>query len=146
MIDVIYRNLNNRDFPSAIPLLDEAADYFPNLSADSLRDAARRNIARTSAIAAFDGDTVAGIILYSTILSKISFLYVSPQYRGRGIARELVSLALEALPDHEVVVDTFAADDPRGNAARAMYLGMGFIEVGELDGYDVGMVRLALRR
>jgi len=145
-MNIIYHVLSPSDCPSILPLLDEAAGCFPNLSAQSLSDAVRSNTTRGSAVAAFGGASAAGIVTYSMILNKISFLYVSPGYRRRGIARELVEYALTALPGREVTVETFTASDPRDAAARALYQSIGFTAAGELNGYSTPMERFVLRR
>lgn len=54
---------------------------------------------------------------------------VHPNYRRNGIATKMIDLMLAELPDNcDVVVTTFRENDEKGNAPRALYKKIDFIE------------------
>lgn len=103
---------------------DVTSEPFPTLdSADSFT------------LAAFDGESLAGILSFSRDgrdrvklrhKGSIFRMYVASEHRGKGIARQLLQTALDrarALPDIEQINLTVVADN---HIARTLYESFGF--------------------
>jgi len=124
------------DIDSWMQLVAELGPNFPGLeSAEQQaehRETVLRFMGKTQALCVKEGETVAGVMLFSRGHNMICCLGVSPQYRRRGIASALLAEALEQL-DHtrDIIVSTFRREDEKGKAPRALYRKFGFTE-GEL--------------
>ena len=82
-------------------------------------------------LVALDGDIVAGYVGSQTVLGETDMmnLAVHPEYRRRGIARELVAGLTERLKgmgSHCLTLEVRASNLP----ARALYGKLGFVQVG----------------
>ena len=83
---------------------------------------------------------IIGTLLFSKEEHKIGCLAVHPQYRRRGIARQMVQLMMTKLGHGKAVtVETFREGDKRAAAARAFYSSLGFVPGEErfYEGYPV---------
>ena len=105
-------------------------DNFPGFEEESYRETVLRNMARGSALCVRIGGNMAGILLYSVKHGCLSYMAVAPEYRRMGVAGSLIERMLEET-EGDIWVDTFRADDPMGDAPRALYRKFGF-EEGEL--------------
>lgn len=97
-----------------------------------------KNIARRTALCAKEGERVVDPLLYSKKRNTLNFLAIDPDFRKQGIASTLVIRMLADIdPGRDVWVTTFRADDPRGDAPRALYQKFGFVgdELVEEFGY-----------
>lgn len=57
----------------------------------------------------------------------LACMAVHPDYRRRGIAKDMIGLMLNELDrSREIVVTTFREEDPKGTAPRALYRSLGF--------------------
>ncbi len=93
-----------------------------------------------SAVYAADGRMIIGTLLFSKEEHKIGCLAVHPQYRRRGIARQMVQLMMTKLGHGKAVtVETFREGDKRAAAARVFYSSLGFVPGEErfYEGYPV---------
>lgn len=88
-----------------------------------------KNIKRHSAICAKDKDKIVGIILFSTNRNMLCCMAVDPTYRRRGIASHMVGFMMQYMDrSRDLVITTFCEADEKGNAPRALYKKLGFIE------------------
>lgn len=139
------RPVHPGDIAALCTLLERSRDSFPNLTTEGFRETLRRNAARGTALCAAEGGEAVGLIIFSPPLSQISFLLVDEAYRGRGLGMALLRAALDALPG-EVSLTTFREGDPRGIAARSLYRRAGFRDGELIEGYEIPMQRLILKR
>ena len=130
----------------ACRLLTEAADNFPNLETEGFRVNLERNIRRGTTFYVSDGGTLAGFIIYSRLLSQISFLLVAPSFRGRGYGEALLRAAVEALGADGIQVVTYREGNPLGTAARALYHKLGFKDAELIDGFEIPVQKMTLKR
>jgi ribosomal protein S18 acetylase RimI-like enzyme len=105
-----------------------------------------RNIERKSALVALMGGRFVGVAVWSPPLRRISLIFVSPGTRGMGVAASLMQEVLAQMPPGDVYVETFHDSDPRSELALRFYARMGFRPDGDVEGYEVPMQRLVLRR
>lgn len=120
---------------SWMSLVEIVRENFPGLETQELLDGYRetvvKNIERQSAICALHGRIVVGILLFSVEHNMISCMAVHPEYRRRGIAREMIALMMTKLDrTQDITVTTFREDDPKGTAPRALYAALGFVPAG----------------
>lgn len=130
-------SLKTEDFGAAFAFYQAVWAEFPALSPDSFRDALSRNLARGSVRGVWCGEKLAGLLVYSPILARISFLAVHPDFRRRGIAWALMKDTLEILGG-KAELYTYEKDTP----ALALYKSLGFREAGTADGYAVPVLRM----
>ena len=120
---------------SWMSLVEIVRENFPGLETqellDSYRETVIKNIERQSAICALHGRIVVGILLFSVKHNMISCMAVHPEYRRRGIAREMIALMMTKLDrTQDITVTPFREDDPKGTAPRALYASLGFVPAG----------------
>ncbi len=87
-------------------------------------------------LVALEGDTVAGYVGSQTVMGETDMMNVavSPAYRRRGIARELIQALLRELArqgSHRLTLEVRASNVP----ARALYESLGFAQVGRRPNY-----------
>ena len=87
-------------------------------------------------LVALEGDTVAGYVGSQTVMGETDMMNVavSPAYRRRGIARELIQALLRELTrqgSHRLTLEVRASNAP----ARALYESLGFAQVGRRPNY-----------
>ena len=119
-----------------LELVCEVRDSFPGLEMESYTATLERNIARGTALCAFEGEELAGILLFSPRQRCLSCMAVRPGMRRRGVASALVRRMLEEMPAGDVSVTTFRAGDAMGVAPRALYARFGFEPAEELMEFD----------
>lgn len=107
------------------------SDVSQNIQNNSESNANRINdvkyVVLKRTICAKCGTATVGILLYSVRKNTIDCLAVGEQYRGCGIATELVRRALKILDcSRPVYVNTFPMGDEKGKAAHALYKKFGF--------------------
>ena len=88
-------------------------------------------------LVALEGDTVAGYVGSQTVMGETDMMNVavSPAYRRRGIARELIQELLRELArqgSHRLTLEVRASNAP----ARALYESLGFAQVGRRPNYS----------
>ncbi len=99
-----------------------------------------QHIKEGAAIYAADGNMLVGVLLFSATKGKISCLAVHPEYRRQKIASKMLELMQTKLePGCPLTVETFRAEDAKGEAARSFYQALGFVPgaLGTLDHYPV---------
>lgn len=145
MIKIIRANLTNPTHSNALVTLLNAYALDPMGGGEELSDFTKENLASeiqkrtdTTVILAFDDDKPAGLINciegFSTFMSKplmnIHDVYVSAEYRGKGVAMQLLQAAEDlALEKHccKVTLEVLEGNEP----AKSAYLQFGF------DGYEL---------
>lgn len=133
--------LKTEDLDAAMALYSAVRTDFPALSPESFREALSRNLSRGSVFGVWGDGALAGLLVCSPPLSRISFLAVHPGYRRRGIAGALVRHVLE-LFGGKAELFTFAPTDGKDTPALALYRSLGFREAGQAPGFAVPAVRM----
>lgn len=132
--------LTMADFPASLAIYRASKQDFPCLSEKSFCDALARNLRRGSVLGVHCGGELAGIIVFSPPLSRISFLAVHPAFRRRGIGRILTEAALSRL-NGSAELFTYAQANPQTpGAAYCLYRSLGFVEVGKVSGYAAPVI------
>lgn len=95
---------------------------FPGLETPKQLEAHRQIVLkfmnRGEVICMKDGETIAGVLLFSSKHNMICCLAVAPGYCRRGAASAMLRAALERLDRHRpVTVSTFCTEDPFGRRA-----------------------------
>jgi ribosomal-protein-alanine N-acetyltransferase len=121
----IFNSQFNYDELSELDKLCVGADGW---SAESFREEAQRS--ESIILAAYDGDTLAGMIAGFTAADTGEILTVctAPQYRRQGVARMLMETFLSSVPDS---VESIALEVRQSNtAAIELYKSFGFEKAG----------------
>lgn len=124
------------DIDRWMQLVERVRYNFPGLETAEGIDDHRRTVLkfmdRGEAVCMKDGDSILGVLLFSSKHSMICCLAVAPEARRRGAASAMLAEALGRLDrSRPITVSTFREDDPLGVAPRALYKKFGFAE-GEL--------------
>lgn len=132
-VDINVRLATLNDLFSWMELIRMVSRKFPGLETEELlmgyQETVIKNISRNSAICAKNHEKVVGALLFSVKHSMLCCMAVHPNYRRNGIATKMIDLMLAQLPDNcDVVVTTFRENDEKGNAPRALYKKIGFVE------------------
>jgi len=140
MIKVIRANLSNPTHSNALVTLLNAYALDPMGGGEELSDFTKENLASeiqkrtdTTVILAFDDDKPAGLINciegFSTFMSKplmnIHDVYVGVDYRGKGLARQLLQAAEDLAIEKQcckVTLEVLEGNKP----AQSAYLKFGF--------------------
>lgn len=109
----------------------------------NLGDSISRGIGRGTAWVATQAGTFVGGMLLSRPgrPQRINWLGVRTEHRGHGAGTALVVTALRQWPTGSIVVTTFAAEEPDGQAARRLYQRHGFVCQGPTDPAPDGSTR-----
>ena len=124
---------NKCDIAGWMNLVKKVKDDFPGFeTAEALnehRDTVLNFISKNAAICAKNQDKIVGALLFSRENSMLCFLVVDPEYRRQHIAKKMVSYMLTFMDSQsEVLVTTYRDGVPKGEAARAFYKRLGFVE------------------
>ena len=114
-------------------LVNRVRENFPGLETQEALDAHRDTVLdfmrKKSAIRAKERERIVGALLFSRELHMLCFLAVDAEYRRQHIAEKMVSRMLARMdPGKEVTVTTYREGVPEGEAARAFYKRLGFVE------------------
>lgn len=114
-------------------LVNRVRENFPGLETQEALDAHRDTVLdfmrKKSAIRAKERERIVGALLFSRELHMLCFLAVDAEYRRQHIAEKMVSRMLAYMdPGKEVTVTTYREGVPEGEAARAFYKRLGFVE------------------
>ena len=87
-------------------------------------------------LVAMDGERLAGYVGSQTVLGETDMmnLAVDPDYRRKGLGKELILSLIEALRQRESRCLTLEVRDSNA-PARALYEGLGFQEIGRRKNY-----------
>jgi ribosomal protein S18 acetylase RimI-like enzyme len=117
------------DIEDWMRLVDIIKDDFPGLVMEDYLQTLIKNINRQSAICVKHKETIVGILIYSLKKKTLSCMAVHPEHRQIGIATAMIEKMITMFPENsEIWVTTFREDDPKGDAPRALYKKMGFVE------------------
>ena len=84
---------------------------------------------RREALCMKDGNSIAGVLLFSSKHNMICCLAVAPEYRRRGAASAMLTEAISKLDrSRAITVTTFREGDEKAPAPRALYRKFGFAE------------------
>ncbi len=116
------------------------AQAFPGLAEKSFCEVLIRNLRRGSVRGVYCEDQLAGVIIFSPPLKRISFLVVHPAFQRRGIGRTLMKTALSCLGGCAELF-TYAPEDPTmPGAAYRLYQSLGFADAGYVPGYKCAIL------
>lgn len=140
-----------QDIDAWMALVEQVRDTFPGLETTEAiaehRATVLHFIAHSSAICATDADRILGILLFSKEQGELCFLAVDPACRRQHIAQRLVSFMLTQMDaDQDITVTTYRAGDPAGQAARAFYTHLGFVEGRLTEAFGHPVQELILKR
>lgn len=144
--DILICCAQNQDIPAWLMLVNQMTDQFPGLNADDYIQTLRKNIAEETALCAKVNDRMIGILLFSRDNLCLLCLAVHPEYRRLGVASKLIAEMVKHMPDGDISVTTFRADDPKGIAPRALYRRLGFVPDQLLTEFHYPVQRFILRR
>lgn len=121
-----------RNLDSWMSLVEIVRVGFPGLDTDEsmeeYKDIVIRNMERGSAICAWDGNMVIGVLLFSINKNMVSCMAVHPEYRRSKVGTKMMELMLPRMSrKRDIVVETFREEDEKGKAPRAFYQSFGFV-------------------
>ncbi len=117
------------DISDWMKLVKIVKDNFPGLVIDQYRETLNKNIDRQSAICVRHQNEIVGILLFSIEQQCLSCMAIHPDHRKKGLASALIGKMISLFPkDSEIWVTTFRKNDPNGDAPRALYKKLGFVE------------------
>ncbi len=132
------------DLESWMTLVRDVRGNFPGLETEEALEEHRQTVLRFmgkgQALCVKQGETVAGVLLFSVKHNMICCLAVSPVSRRQGIGSALLEEALNRLDrSRDITVTTFREGDEKADAPRALYRHFGFVEgtLTEEFGYPV---------
>lgn len=132
------------DVPAWLTLVLRVAAEFPGFQLDEYKTALEQCIAKKSALFAEIDGAMAGVLLFSRENRELSFLAILPEFRRFGVASALIREMLLKMPEGEVYVTTFCAEDPNGTPARALYQTFGFVPAEICREFDYPVQRFVL--
>jgi GNAT superfamily N-acetyltransferase len=124
-----------KDVDAWIAMAGEVEHLFGPMAAEaSFHSVLQQAIASRTAFCAVpagedNGGALAGGVVISREFNQIVWLAVSQAWRGQGIGKALLELAIGKLSRKEnIFVQTFSATVPEGQVARHLYLSFGFTD------------------
>ncbi len=145
-LNVTVRSAGPRDIPAWLALVDSVADGFPGLDMTDYTETLKKNVVRGTALCAGLDEKIVGVLLFSPCHHCLSCMAVHSEYRRRGIAAALISEMLRRMPEGDISVTTFCANDPKGTAPRALYQKFGFVPEECLFEFNCPVQRFVLHR
>ena len=128
-------------------LVKSVTDNFPGLVLEDYQRTLEKNIERRSAVCARNGDEIVGVLLFSLPQRTLSCMAVHPAHRKKGLATAMIRKMIESFPaDADIWVTTFRADDPMGDAPRALYQSLGFQADELVEEFEYPCQKFVLRR
>ena len=96
---------------------------------------------RSRAFIIYDGETPIGMAMYHDLEDSYDFsqFFIDERYQGRGCGYRAAKLVLQEMQKdgvHDKVVLCYVAGD---EAAKRLYLKLGFTHTGEVDGDEIVM-------
>ena len=134
------------DLPAWMDLMRSSIDGFPCFDEHDHEAWAAACIERRHALAAWDGEALAGALAFDADAARIDVLAVHPQYRRLDVARALLdALRAVELPERDVSLTTFRAGDRADTGHRRDLLALGFEEAELLEEFGYPTQRFVLR-
>lgn len=135
------------DIPCWMELVRLVIDGFPHLYEDEYLKELDKRIESRQALMIKDGETAAGIMLFSYETGSIDFLGTHPLYRNKGIPRALLDKAMDELLDgKEISITTYREGDKADTGRRREIMELGFSEAGLLVEFGYPTQRFILPR
>lgn len=135
------------DIPCWMELVRLVIDGFPHLYEDEYIEELNKRIENRQALMIKDGETAAGIMLFSYETGSIDFMGTHPLYRNKGIPRALLDKAMdELLEDKEISITTYREGDKADTGHRKAVKELGFSEAELLVEFGYPTQRFILPR
>lgn len=132
------------DISAWLTLVLRVAAEFPGFQLEEYKTVLEQCIAQKNALFAEIDGAMAGVLLFSRENRELSFLAILPEFRRFGVASELIREMLLKMPEGDVSVTTFCAEDPNGTPARALYQKFGFVPAEICREFDYPAQRFVL--
>ncbi|MCE5189720.1 MAG: GNAT family N-acetyltransferase [Eubacteriales bacterium] len=125
--EIVFATEN--DIPCWMKLVRLVVDGFPYLQEDEYIRVLKQKIETRQALILKDGETAAGILLFSQKEGNIDFLGTHPLYRGKGIPQALLDKVMgELLTGRDISITTYRKGDRADTGQRKEIMEMGFAE------------------
>lgn len=135
------------DIPCWMELVRLVIDGFPHLYEDEYLEELNKRIENRQALMIKDGETAAGIMLFSYESGSIDFMGTHPLYRSKGIPRALLDKAMNELLEHkEISITTYREGDKADTGHRKAVKELGFSEAELLVEFGYPTQRFILPR
>lgn len=146
-MDIVTTFARHSDIENWMSLVEIVEDYFPGLDKEEYQKSLEKCIEKKEAICAKIQGEIVGILLFSIEHSILAFLAVHPAFRKRGIAFDMIKTMISAFAaGKDIWVTTYREGDPKGEAARALYLRCGFVPDEFVMEMDYPCQKFVLRR
>ena len=125
----MVRLVKDQDFDAWLELAKEVESLFGKMvGSEDFEKGIKGCIADASAFCIANADhDIEGIVAIHKAGNEISWLAVKEKSRGKGYGYQLLKAALDALdPKKPIFVQTFAPNVKAGEAARKLYMQLGF--------------------
>jgi GNAT superfamily N-acetyltransferase len=129
LLAVDIKTAGSPDIPAWLELAREVEPLFgPMAGKPAFRASLQAAVLEGRGLCAWRGDQLAGAVSVRLDDNSIAWLAVAEDCRGKGAGRALALAAIERLlpPFRPVLVQTFAPGAKEGEAARRLYLSLGF--------------------
>lgn len=135
------------DIPCWMELVRLVVDGFPYLEEDSYMQTLRQRIRTRQALILKDGETAAGVMLFSCDASSIDFMGTHPLYRKKGVPRAFLEKVMgELLMGKEISITTYREGDRADTGHRREIQELGFAEAELLMEFGYPTQRFVLPR
>lgn len=134
-----------KDIPCWMELVRLIIDGFPYLNEEEYVDVLRQRIRTKQALILKDGESAAGVMLFSYESGSIDFMGSHPLYRKKGIPRAFVDKVMgEMFRGRDISITTYREGDKADTGQRREIKGLGFAEAGLLVEYGYPTQRFIL--
>lgn len=117
------------DIPCWMELVRLAIDGFPHLCEADYIKTLKDRIARKEALILKDGETAAGVMLFSSETGSIDFMGTHPLYRNQGIPRAFLDKTMGGLmKGKSISITTYREGDKADTGHRQALVELGFAE------------------
>ena len=135
------------DIPCWMELVRLVVDGFPYLEENSYVQTLRQRIRTRQALLLKDGETAAGVMLFSSDTGSIDFMGTHPLYRKKGVPRAFLDKVMrELLKGKEISITTYREGDRADTGHRREIQELGFAEAELLVEFGYPTQRFVLPR
>lgn len=133
------------DIPCWMELVRLVIDGFPNLQKEEYIQVLKQKIGAREALILKDGETAAGIMLFSYENGSIDFMGCHPLYRKKGVPGMFLGKVMsELMTDRKISITTYREGDKADTGYRKELKKLGFAEAELLEEYGYPTQRFVL--